>query len=120
MLVRLGKEKQHLQVVLRTRTKYKEDYHMVTVATKPLRRQRSNNTTTTTQNEHLISEPLNTQQDPVNLIAIAIEKLARRKTQPSLFHPKTTLTFNGELEKNENIGFFEDLIHTTLRIPTPF
>ena len=64
-----------------------EDYHMVTGATKPLHRQNSNNTTTT-HKEHLIAEPLNIQQDHVNQIAMAIEKLASRNTQPSLFHPK--------------------------------
>ena len=64
-----------------------EDYHMVTGATKPLHRQSSNNTTTT-HNEHLIAEPLNIQQDPVNQIAMAIEKLASRNSQPSFFHPK--------------------------------
>ena len=63
-----------------------EDYHMVTGATKPLHRQSSNNTTT--HNEHLIAEPLNMQQDPVNQIATAIENLASRNSQPSLFHPK--------------------------------
>ena len=42
----------------------KEDYHMVTGATKPLHRQSSNNTTTT-HNEHLIAEPLNIQQIPL-------------------------------------------------------
>ena len=44
---------------------------MVTGATKPLHRQSSNNTTTT-HNEHLIAEPLNIQQDPVNQIAMEI------------------------------------------------
>ena len=85
-----------------------EDYHMVTGATKPLHRQSSNNTTTT-HNEHLIAEPLNFQQDPVNQIAMAFEKLASRNSQPSLFHPKNTLTFNGKLEKNEKFEYFEDL-----------
>ena len=92
-----------------------EDYHMVTGATKPLHRQHSNNTTTT-HNEHLIAEPLNIQQDPVNQIGMAIEKLATRNTQPSLFHPQNTLTFNGKLEKNEKFEYFEDLLHTTLRM----
>ena len=91
-----------------------EDYHMVTGATKPLHRQSSNNTTT--HNEHLIAEPLNIQQDPVNQIALAIEKLASRNSQPSLFQPKNTLTFNGKLEKNEKFEYFEDLFHTTLRV----
>ena len=90
-----------------------EDYHMVTGATKPLHRQSSNNTTTT-NNEHLIAEPLNTQQDSVNQIAMAIEKLASRNSPPSLFHPKNTPTFNGKLEKNEKFEYFEDLFHTTL------
>ena len=92
-----------------------EDYHMVTGATKPLHRQSSNDTTTT-HNEHLIAEPLNIQQDPVNQIAMAIEKIASRNTQQSLFHPKNTLTFNGKLEKNEKFESFEDLFHTTLRM----
>ena len=92
-----------------------EDYHMVTGATKPLHRQSSNNTTTT-HNEHLIAEPLNTQQDPANQIAMTIEKLASRNTQSSLFHPKHTLTFNGKLEKNEKFEYSEDLFHTTLRM----
>ena len=92
-----------------------EDYHMVTGATKPLHRQSSNNTTIT-HNEHLIAEPLNIQQDPVTQIAMAIEKLANRNSQPSLFHPKNTLTFKGKLEMNEKFEYFEDLFHTTLRM----
>ena len=93
-----------------------EDYHMVTGAAKPRHRQSSNNTTTTTtttHNEHLIAEPLIVQQDPVNQIAMTIEKLASRNTQPSLFHPKNILTFDGKLEKNEKFEYFEDLFHTT-------
>ena len=92
-----------------------EDYHMVTGATEPLHRQSSNNTTTT-HNEHLIAEPLNIQQEPVNQIAMAIEKLASSNTQPSLFHPKNTLTFDGKLEKNKKFEYFEDLFHTILRM----
>ena len=91
-----------------------EEYHMVTGAIKPLHRQNSNNTTT--HNGHLIAEPLNIQQDPVNQIAMAIEKLASRNTQPSLFHPKNTLTFKSELKKNEKFEFFEDFFHTTLQM----
>ena len=91
------------------------DCLMVTGATKPLHRQSSNNTKTT-HNEHLIAEPLNIQQDPGNQLAMAIEKLASHNTQPSLFHPKSTLTFNGKLEENEKFEHFEDLFHTTLRI----
>ena len=92
-----------------------EHYHMVTGATKALHRQSSKNTMRT-HNEHLIAEPLNIQQDPVNQISMAIEKLASRNSQPSLFHPKNTLTFNGKLEKNEKFEYFEDLFHTTLRM----
>ena len=47
---------------------------------------------------------------------MAIEKLASRNSQPSLFHPKNTLTFNGKLEKNKKFEYFEDLFHTTLRM----
>ena len=84
-----------------------EDYHMVTGATKPLHRQSSNNKTTT-HNEHLIAEPLTIQQDPVNQIAMAIEKLASRNSQPSLFHPKNTLTFNGKLERTKNSNILKN------------
>ena len=48
-------------------------------------------------------------------IAQAIEKLARKNTEPSLFHPKNILTFNGKLDKSEKFEYFEDLFHTTLR-----
>ena len=92
-----------------------EDYHKVTGAIKPLHRQSSQNTTTT-HNEHLIAEPLNIQQDPVNQIAMVFEKLASRNTQRSLFHPKCTLTINGKLEKIVKFDYFEDLFHTTLRM----
>ena len=68
---------------------------MVTGATKPLLRQNSNNTTTT-HNEHMIAEPLDTQQNPNNQVAIAFEKLASRN--------------NGKFE------YFGDIFHTTLRM----
>ena len=70
-----------------------EDNYMATGATKPLHCH-SSKKTTTTHNEHLVAEPLKTQQDPINQIAMAIEKLASRITQLSLFHMKNTLTFN--------------------------
>ena len=60
----------------------------------------------------LTTKPL----DPVNQIAQAIEKLANKNSQQSLFHPKNTLTFNGKNEKNEKFEYFEDLFHTTLRM----
>ena len=76
-----------------------EDYHMVTGATKPL------HNTTTTHNEHLIAEPVNIQQDPVNQIPMATEKLASRHSQPSLFHPKkhSHLMVNWKRTRNLNI-----------------
>ena len=85
---------------------------MVTGAQKPFHRQDSNNTLS--QNAHLIAEPKNPSQDPVNQIALAIEKLANRNHQPSLFHSKNTLTIYGKLEKNEKIEYFAVLFHTTL------
>ena len=54
--------------------------------------------------------------DPVNQIALAIEKLANKNSPQSLFHPKNTLTFNGKNDKNEKFEYFEDLFHTTLRM----
>ena len=60
------------------------------------------------------------QLDPVNQIALAIEKLANKNSTQSLFHPKNTLTFNGKNEKNEKFEYFEDLFHTTLLMqPNP-
>ena len=78
-----------------------EDYHMVTGATKPLHRQSSNNTKTT-HNEHLIAEPLNIQQDPVNQKAMAIEQLASRNSHPSLFHPKIHSLSMGNWKRTRN------------------
>ena len=43
---------------------------MVTGANKPLHRQDSNNTAAS-QNTHLIAEPINASQNPVNQIALA-------------------------------------------------
>ena len=60
----------------------------------------------------LTNKPL----DPVNQIAQAIEKLANKNPQQSLFHLKNTMTFNGKNEKNEKFEYFEDLFHTTLRM----
>ena len=98
-----------------------EDYHMVTGANRQLHRQSSQNSQPL--NDHtgphaeqrtstLADKPL----DPVNQIALAIEKLANKNPQQSLFHPKNTLTFNGKNEKNEKFEYFEDLFHTTLRM----
>ena len=95
-----------------------EDYHMVTGANRQLHRQNSQNPNDTIGSQaeqnlsHLTTKPL----DPVNQIAIAIEGLGNKNTQPSLFHPKNTLTFNGKNDKNEKFEYFEDLLHTTLRM----
>ena len=86
---------------------------MVTGANKPFHRQDSNNTVS--QNAHLIADPKNPSQDPVNQIALAIEKLANRNPQPSLLHSKNTLTIYANLEKNENVENFAVLFHTTLK-----
>ena len=47
----------------------------------------------------LTNKPL----DPVNQIAQAIEKLANKNSQQSLFHPKNTLTFNGKKREKREI-----------------
>ena len=81
-----------------------EDYHMVTGANRQLHRQSSQNpqSLNDTVGSHadqttstLTNEPL----DPVNQIALAIEKIANKNPQKSLFHPKNTLTFNEKIKK---------------------
>ena len=98
-----------------------EDYHMVTGAKKPLHRQSSQNTqllndTLGSHADRNTSTSTTKPLDPVNQIAQAIEKLANKNSQQSLFHPKNTLTFNGKNEKNEKFEYFEDLFHTTLKM----
>ena len=98
-----------------------EDYHMVTGANRQLHRQSSQypqslNDTVGSHADQTTSTLTNKPLDPVNQIARAIEKLANKNPQQSLFHPKNTLTFNGKNEKNEKFEYFEDLFHTTLRM----
>ena len=77
------------------------DHHMVTGPTKNILRQSSTNSNTTNpvgpHAETLFEHPQSS--DPVSQIALAIEKLAHKNQEPSIFHPKYTLTFNGKLEK---------------------
>ena len=94
------------------------EYHMVTGPTKNILRQRSNNSNTTNTigpnaEQLFLKHP--DPSDPVSQVAQAIEKLAKKNPEPSIFHPKNTLTFNGKLEKNEKFEYFEDLFHTTLK-----
>ena len=98
-----------------------EDYHMVTGTNRQLHRQSSQNPqslndTVGSHADQTTSTLTNKPLDPVNQIAQAIEKLANKNSQQSLFHPKNTLTFNGKNEKNEKFEYFEDLFHTTLRM----
>ena len=95
-----------------------EDYHMVTGANRQLHRQSSQklNDTLGSRADQNTSTSTTKPLDPVNQIALAIEKLANKNTPQSLFHPKNTLTFNGKNEKNEQFEYFEDLFHTTLRM----
>ena len=83
-------------------------------ATKPFHREDSNNTTVLQNAQN--AEPINIPHFPVSQIASAIEKFAKCNSQPSFVHPKNTLTFDGNLEKNEKFEFFEDLFHTTFRM----
>ena len=75
-----------------------EDYHMVTGANRQLHRQSSQKLNDTLgsradqNSSNMTPKPL----DPVNQIALAIEKLANKNSPQSLFHPKNTLTFNGK------------------------
>ena len=95
-----------------------EDYHMVTGANRQLHRQSSQklNDTVGSHADHNLSNSTVKPLDPVNQIALAIEKVANKNPSQSLFHPKNTLTFNGKNEKNEKFEYFEDLFHTTLRM----
>ena len=95
-----------------------QDYHMVTGANRQLHRQSSQklNDTLGSRADQYTSTSTTNPFDPVNQIALAIEKLANKNTPQSLFHPKNTLTFNGKNEKNEQFEYFEDLFHTTLRM----
>ena len=94
------------------------DHHMVTGPTMNILRQNSTNSNTTNpvgpQAETLFEHPQSS--DPVSQIALAIEKLAHKNQELSIFHPKNTLTFNGKLEKNEKFEYFGDLFHTTLKM----
>ena len=77
---------------------------MVTGANRPLHRLSSQNpqSLNDTTGSHAHQNPTTstaTPLDPVNQIALAIEKLANQNSQPTLFHPKNTLTFNGKIEK---------------------
>ena len=95
-----------------------EDYDMVTGANRQLHRQSSQklNDTVGSHADHSLSNSTVKLLDPVNQIALAIEKLANKNPSQSLFHPKNTLTFNGKNDKNEKFEYFEDLFHTTLRL----
>ena len=98
-----------------------EDYHMVTEANRQLHRQSSQNpqSLNDTTGSHAAQNTTTssaTPLDPVNQIALAIEKLANKNESQTFFHPKNTLTFNGKNEENEKFEYFEDLFHTTLRM----
>ena len=98
-----------------------EEYHMVTGANRQLHRESSQNpqslnNTTGSHADQNATTSTTAPLDPVNQIALAIEKFAKQNPQPTLFHPKNTLTFNGKNEKNEKFEYFEDLFHTTLRM----
>ena len=95
-----------------------EDYHMVTGANRQLHRQRSQDPYNTIRSHvyQNLSNPITRPLDPVNQIALAIEKLVNKNSSQSLFHPKNTLTFNGKNKKNEKFEYFEGLFHTTLRM----
>ena len=96
---------------------------MVTEANRPLHRQSSHNTqilndTLGSHADRNTSTSTTKPLDPVNQIAQAIEKVANKNSQQSLFHPKNTLTFNGKVKKRKNEKFenFENLFHTTLKM----
>ena len=106
------------QTILSNEESAEEDYHMVTGANRQLHRQSSQklNDTIGSHADQNTTNSITQPFDPVNQIALAIEKLANKNSPQSLFHPKNTLTFNGKNEKNEKFEYFEDLFHTTSRM----
>ena len=74
------------------------------------------NDTLESHTDQTMSTLTNKTFDPVNQIALAIEKLANKNPQQSLCHPENTLTFNGKNKKNEKFEQFGDLFYTTLRM----
>ena len=82
---------------------------MVTGANRLLHRQSSQNPQSLTDTvgshaDQTTSKLTNKPLDPVNQSALAIEKLANKNPQQSLFHPKTTLTFNYKMRKMRNLN----------------
>ena len=80
-----------------------EDYHMVTGANRQLHRQSSQklNDTVGSHADHNLSNLTVKQLDPVNQIALAIEKLANKNPSQSLFHPKNINIQREKREKRE-------------------
>ena len=94
------------ETIIRNENRQQEaDHHMVTGPTKNILRQSSTNSNTTNpvgpHAETLFEHPQTS--NPVSKIALAIEKLAHKNQEPSIFHPKITLTFNGKLEKKQKV-----------------
>ena len=69
----------------------KEDYHMVTGANRHFHRQSSQNSNDTIGSyvDQNLSNATTRLLDPVNQIAIAMEKLEKKNSYPLLFHAKT-------------------------------
>ena len=85
---------------------------MVTGANRQLHRQTSQkhqslNDTIGSHADQKTSALTDKPRDPVNQIALAIEKLANKNPQQSLFHSKNTLTINGKMRKMRNLNTSE-------------
>ena len=89
-------------VIINENRQENADHHMVTGPTKNILRQSSTNSNTTNiigpHATTLLEHPETS--DPVSQIALA-RKLARKNPEPSLYHPKNTLTFNGKLTRKK-------------------
>ena len=96
-------------IIINENRQKKADHHMVTGPTKNILRQSSTNSNTTNTQRPHAQTPLEHPEpsDPVSQIAIAIENVARRNTEPPLFHLKNTLTFNGKLGKMKNVSILK-------------
>ena len=90
-----------------------EDYHMVTGANRPLHRQsspnpQSLNDTTGSHADQNLTTSTTTPLDPVNQIALAIEKLANQNSHGHFFTQKTHSHSMGKMRKKRNLNILRN------------
>ena len=88
-------------IIINENRQERADHHIVTGPTKNILRQSSTNSNTTNTQEPHAQTPLEHPEptDPVSQIAIAIENLAGRNTEPSFFSPEEQTYFQREIRE---------------------